>query len=556
MNIEKQARQFAPFVALVVAAGLVVIADPGDRGPSESASSPPATVAGITAVRDAEAVTPATIPSDPSAAGADVAPFAPAAGSSSSFSPSTPSSSSFAPSSSGSATSGGSSVTPTAPAATATPEATTTTTTAPAGGDTTTTTSPPFIAPTTTVPGTETASGGNFYLFDQVASPAVCSAGGDPQKPLVLASAFAQTVVASEPSFPDRATDLTTNKADPDPERYLYRTHSLIANSSVSLTDTVTGASAILAQRTDWERLDGILWTPRKTMLVGENIQVQERPDPVATTAKAGLVYEVNPATGTATVRPLLGAKAHRGMTLDHLGNVYSVSAALPGYIYRFVPGGTLAAPDYSTGTLSALSIGANGESMWLALPADQVVVDADAAAAAAGATPFASPEDAKALIVTSPTGARRSQLFVAEAGADRVITIILRTTTFGTATVPDNTAYASVYVARGLNAPTDFTAPSRLMIDTTYNLYIAERNGGGGAATKTEGDDIWVAPANASSALVALDAGRLAGVTDCDATPNGLMFDLTGSKLYLNLTGRGGDGRDLTILLTPAGGV
>ena len=551
MNIEKQARQFAPFVALVVAAGLVVIADPGDRGSSESASSPPATVAGITAVREDAAVTPAEIPADATAAGADVAPFAPAVSGGSSGA-----SSSFVPSSSaGSSTPSASTFTPTAAAAETTASTTTTTTAPASGGETTTTTSPPFIAPTTTVPG-ETAAGSDFYLFDQVKAPAVCSAGGDAQKPLVLASAFAQTIVASEPAFPDRATDLTTNKSDPDPERYVYRTHSLIANSSVSLTDTVTGASAIVAQRTDWERLDGILWTPRKTMLVGENIRVQERPDAVATTAKAGLVYEVNPATGTATVRPLLGAKAHRGMTFDHLGNVYSVSAAMPGYIYRFVPGGTLAAPDYSTGTLSALAIGANGESMWLALPADQIVIDADAAAAAAGATPFASPEDAKALIVTAPSGAKRSQLFVAEAGADRVITVILRTTTFGTATVSDNTAYASVYVARGLNAPADFTAPSRLMIDTTYNLYISERNGGGGAATKTEGDDIWVAPANASSALVALDAGRLASVTDCDATPNGLMFDLTGSKLYLNLTGRGGDGRDLTILLTPAGGV
>ena len=66
-----------------------------------------------------------------------------------------------------------------------------------------------------------------------------------------------------------------------------------------------------------------------------------------------------------------------------------------------------------------------------------------------------------------------------------------------------------------------------------------SDDNGGGGAATKTVGDDIWVAPANGLSAIVAMPVGRLASVTDCDATPAGLMFDLTGSKLFLNLTGR-----------------
>jgi hypothetical protein len=403
------------------------------------------------------------------------------------------------------------------------------------------------------VPSSDSA-GSDFYLFDQVKASAVCSAGGDAVKPLSLAPAFAQQVVAAEPAFPDRASDLTLNKADPDAERYVYRTHSLISNSAVSVSDSGAGyASRILSQRADWERLDGLVWSPASTLLAGENVRVQERPDTVATTAKAGLVYEINPRTGVPTVRPALGAKAHKGMSFDHLGNLYSVSATTPGYVYRFVP---TTAGSYAAGTLSALWISPTGESMWLALPSADVAVDADAAAKAAGATALLNPGDAKTMIVTSPSGVRRTQLFVSETGAHRVLTVVLRTTTSGVTPVADNTAFTSVYVGQGVNASKDFTAPGALMMDTTYNLYIAENNGGGGAATKTAGDDIWVAPANANSAIQSSPVGRLASVTDCDATPAGLMFDLTGSKLFLNLTGRGGDGRDMTVLITTAGGV
>ena len=544
--MEKYLRQFAPFVALVVAAGLVVIADPAGDDDGASSASPPATVAGITASRTEAPADAATVPADAGAAAAEAEPFAVPSASSSSSSfggaVSVPSSSSsFSASSAPDASS----------FATATPVPTVTT---PPSDPVT----PAVEVPSspTTAPSVESETGSDFYLFDQVKASAVCSAGGDAAKPLSLAAAFGQTIVASEPGFPDRATDLTLNKADPDPERFIYRTHSLITNSAVSVTDTANGnVSRILSQRGDWERLDGLVWTPGRTLLAGEGIRVQEpgRTDPVATTAKAGLVYEINPVTGAATVRPALGSKAHRGMSFDHLGNLYSVSATNPGFVYRFVPA---SANNYSAGVLSALWIGPNGESMWLALPAADVAIDADAAAKAAGATALLTPEDAETLIITSPSGAKRSQLFVAENGANRVLTVVLRTTVSGVVPVADNTAYVSTYVAPGVNAPKEFKAPSSLMIDTTYNLYIAERNGGGGAATKTEGDDIWVAPANGLSAIQSLPVGRLASVTDCDASPSGLMFDLTGSKLYLNLTGRGGDGRDMTVLITTSGGV
>jgi secreted PhoX family phosphatase len=365
-----------------------------------------------------------------------------------------------------------------------------------------------------------------------------------------LAPAFKQSVLNSEPSFPDRAAGLALNKADPDSERYLFRTHSLASNAAVSVTDLANAnATRILSQRADWERLDGIVFTPSKSLLVGENVRVAEKKDPggdAANPEKGGLVYEINMTTGVPTVRPALGAKAHKGMSFDHLGNLYSVSATNPGYVYRFVP---TVAGNYSAGVLSALWAGPNGESQWLFLNQTLVRTDADEAARQAGATAFSDPEDAEVLIITSPTGAKRSQLFVAETGANRVITVVLRGS--------DNTAFSSVYVAPGVNAPKDFAAPSDIAIDVTYSLWISERNGGGAVETsKTAGDDIWVAPANPSSAIQALPIGRVASLTDCDAEPAGLHFDLTTSKLFLDLKHRGGDGRDMTMLITSSGGL
>lgn len=531
--MEKQLRQFAPFLALIVAAALVVIANPAE---TNSGGDEDAEVAGIASSRSTSTTgVPAAavdVPSD-GVAPADATPFAPVDSGSSS----TPSFST-----SGSSSSSSFDSTPSFSSSATTPAAPTTT----VSFDTPTTTAAtiPVESTTTTIAG-ETPGVSDFFLFSALGSSAACSAGGDAEKPLSLVDSYQQAKLVSEPNFPDRAGGIALNKADPDPERFIYRTHSLISTSSVSVTDTANNnATRILSQRTDWERFDGIAWSPNRTLLVGENVRVAEKPDPVATTAKAGLVYEIDAYTGAATVRPALGSKAHRGMAFDHLGNVYSVSATNPGYVYRFVPSSP---NNYGSGTLSALWVGSNGESVWLALDADAVKVDADAAAAAAGATAFLSPEDAETLTVTAPNGTKRSQLFIAEQGANRVLTVVLRGA--------DNTAYTATYVAPGVNAPSDFTAPSDLIIDTPYNLYIAERNGGGSETSKSAGDDIWVAPANSTSAVRSLPAGRMASVTDCDGEPAGLMFDGPSSKLYLNIKDRGGDGRDMTLLITRSGG-
>ena len=534
--MEKHLRQFAPFLALVVAAALVVLANPADTGGGADEQTE---VAGVAATRSVPTTAvpegAATVPVGVEAP-ADATPFAPAAD----YSAPAPTPS-FSSSSNSSSTSGSGSST-VAPAMTPT-------TAAPDFSVPPTTATDPIPTPPTTAVPDEAAS--DFYLFDALKASAACSAGGDATNPLVLAGIYQQSVVFAEPSFPDRVHGQTFNRTDPQFERFIYRAHSLQQHSSVSFTDTLNNnLTGILSQRSDWERLEGIAWTPTGNQIItGENVRVAAIDDPAHPTAKAGMAYLINPSTGVPTVLPRLGSKAHKGIAFDHLGNIYSVSSTNPGFVYRYVPG---SAGDWGqasgTGLLSALWVGSNGESQWLPLDMALVQTDADEAARLAGATVLLTPEDVEPLIITSPSGARRTQLFVAESGANRVLTVVLRGN--------DNTAFTSTYVAPGVNAPMDFAAPADLALDTPYNLYIAERNGGGSTESKTAGDDIWIAPANSASAIQALPAGRMAGVTDCDAEPAGLMFDGTTARLYVNLKHRGGDGRDLTVLVTKSGGV
>ena len=47
----------------------------------------------------------------------------------------------------------------------------------------------------------------------------------------------------------------------------------------------------------------------------------------------------------------------------------------------------------------------------------------------------------------------------------------------------------------------------------------------------------------------------RFASLTDCAAEPSGIYFDLTGTRLFVNVLHRGGaDPRDLGLIITRAG--
>jgi hypothetical protein len=234
-------------------------------------------------------------------------------------------------------------------------------------------------------------------------------------EPWVIPTGYVQSIVADENRLNlyvanDWVDMNTVNETGKDAGRYLYRTHEVRGHNSarvdggsggaVSVVDLKTGITKEVIGRTDWEALDGIVWTPWQTLLFVEEAATTSHPDPDARQAQSGLVYELkldplDPASAErVTVRPKLGALAHEGIEIDAAGNVYVIDEDHKGSIYRFVP---TTYGDLSSGQLYVLKVknGAKtGAAEWVALDMSQAQIRAHAAAAAVGATEYCRPED------------------------------------------------------------------------------------------------------------------------------------------------------------------
>lgn len=397
-------------------------------------------------------------------------------------------------------------------------------------------------------------------------SPATAAA------PFNLPAGFGQQVRASEPSYPDVPDMNTQNETGKDAGRYLYRTHETNSNGAVSVTDLKTGATRVLAQRADWERFDGIVWTPWGTLLAAEETGPSALPDPEVPQARAGLVYELfldpsDPSRLDTTKgggdgivpRPAIGSKSHEGMRFDPLGQLYSISETNPGYVFRFTPD---TRGDLSSGQLSALTVTEpNGDrvggAVWTPLDRASVQIDATAAATAAGATGYNRPEDVEITTSTgnngTGTGANTVYVAVTDPSTDnRVIAIDLRESAGGST---HDTAFAYDYVRRGLNTDAQFEWPDNLALDHNGNLYITEDKpdptGDG------RGDDIWVAvPPTGMAHQAAARVVRFASLKECDPEPTGIYFDKSGTVLYVDVQHRGAaDPKDETVAITPQKG-
>ncbi len=352
-------------------------------------------------------------------------------------------------------------------------------------------------------------------------------------------------MIATEPGFPDLPDMNVQNETGPRAGRLLYRTHETTTNSAVTVTDLSTLATSLVAQRADWERFDGIVWTPWGTILAAEEVVTAALPDPDFPRAKAGLVYEIDPATGAATVLPAVGARSHEGLRFDRQGNLYGISESSPptgGYIYKFTPD---TPGDLSSGKLFALKITAAtgdrvGRAEWVGLPRNAVKIDSDAAATAAGATGYGRPEDVENGTSTGNVRDGRNFLYVAITSELRVLGIDLLD--------GGTPAFVFDYVKAGMNAPADFEAPDNLALDKDGNLFITEDPGT--ATTTGRGDDIWVA-APSGGRRPARTTLRFASLTDCIGEPTGVYFDRFGFPLFVNIQHRGGDGFDKALKIT-----
>ena len=414
------------------------------------------------------------------------------------------------------------------------------------------------------------------FAFGPLPSSAVCVPGGagtfPDEQPFLLPAGFTQTVIAREGDGGtiDNWDMNTLNETGPHAGRYLYRSHETLENGMVSVTDLETGTTRVLVQSPFWNRMDGMVWTPWGTLLTAEEMRPERQPstpDPRVPQAQAGLLYEVDPVTGVEIPRPALGAKAHEGIRLDPQGNVYGISETAPntvvtpppvpgqppptprrapgGYIFKFTPDRR---GDLSSGQLYALKIVAptgdrTGEAVWLPLDRELVQVDADAAATAAGATGYGRPEDVEIATSTGNNRGGAGVLYVAVTDEHRVLRVDLREPS-GAGGL--DTAFVSNYVARGVNAPADFTNPDNLALDKNGNLFITEDTTIG-----TGGMDIWTAIPDPGNPETASATVRFASLTDCTAEPSGIYFDRSGTKLFVNTLHRAG--QDLGVMITRA---
>ena len=95
---------------------------------------------------------------------------------------------------------------------------------------------------------------------------------------------------------------------------------------------------------------------------------------------------------------------------------------------------------------------------------------------------------------------------------------------------------------------------PDNLALDHAGNLYITEDPGGNTASGKV-GDDIWVAAPAKGNGTASASVDRFATLTDCEAEPTGIYFDVNGWRLFVNIQHRGGDRIDKTMAITASHG-
>src|SRR5687768_16529043 len=293
------------------------------------------------------------------------------------------------------------------------------------------------------------SSVGTFSNFTPLSSPASCGVVTPPAtlegfvtyQPFILPEGYRQAIITTERDAGlfnlgkgvDNFDMLTLNETGPQAGRYLYRTHEVGSNGSLSVTDLETGVTRIVANASHYEALDGIVWTPAQTVIFAEERIVASLRDPLVPDAVGGLVYEYNPADGTTRPLPALGARSHEGLRFDTHGNLYGISESTPGNagqsgaIFKFVPDRK---GDLTQGQLYALKVldaSKTGAAVWVPLDRQAVQVNSDAEALRVGATGWARPEDIEIGTSTGNNRGGQDVMFVATTTDDLVLRIELR---------------------------------------------------------------------------------------------------------------------------------
>lgn len=363
--------------------------------------------------------------------------------------------------------------------------------------------------------------------FEPIAGSAYSQMSTDWGEPLVAPEGFAQELVADETVLniydgtTDDLTDMNTvNETGRQAGRYLYRTHERGEDGAVSVVDLKTGEAMVIAQRSDWSRLDGLRWTPWGTLLFAEE-------------TAGGRLFEafLDPKDPTIITRieerREVGILRHEGIEAIADGTVFVIDELRGGSIYKFEP---TTRGDLSDGQLYALKLTGLtdaeqtwdeatyrdkvGPFEWVALDMDQVVVDGDAAANAVNATEFGRPEDVEVI---------GSTLYVNNTSEDRTVAIDL------------NKHVLTSFVEAGVNVPvedrdvgvTGFNSPDNLAQGPDGRLWIVEDN---------FASDIWVVGEDNDHDGSADKVELFASLKDPGAEISGIYFGKDPKTLFFNV--------------------
>jgi hypothetical protein len=416
--------------------------------------------------------------------------------------------------------------------------------------------------------------------FDPIAASAY-GMSANASEPFLVPEGFRQTLISDESDLDLYASvcansglnpasdwpDMTvSNETKRHAGRYLYRTHEVRpflydatctstvqakaayvaqGGGAVSVIDTQTGEAKVLAQRADWEALDGLLWTPWHTLLFAEEAITADLRDPAVPGAVSGLLYELtlaknDPATAASVeVRPLLGSLSHEGIETDAEGNVYVIDEERTGSIYRFVPNRY---GDLTSGQLQVLKImdpSKTGFGSWVDLDMAQVQISARVAAQAVGGTRYCRPEDIERI---------GNILYVALTCED----VSNPTSTSGPGAVLavelGETPVARYFVAPGINTPvenrsagvTGFRAVDNLADGPDGKLWIVEDN---------VPSDIWVAEPDNDGDGYADEVHLFASLKDRSAEGTGIYFGNDPRTLFVSIQ-HSETGNDSTIAI------
>lgn len=371
------------------------------------------------------------------------------------------------------------------------------------------------------------AATGGPMSFEPIAGTPYGQASADWVEPFAIPDGFTQSVVADENTldvYGNGADDLsdmnTVNETGPQAGRYLYRTHEVGSNGSISVVDLKTGEAKVIAQDAGWRRLDGLRWTPWGTLLFAEE-------------TAGGRLFEafLDPADPTVVTdvreRRDVGILRHEGIEALGDGSVFVIDELNGGSVYKFVP---TKRADLSSGQLYALKLTGLSDAeqayssstfnekvgafTWVPLDMEKVRVDADAAANAVSATEFGRPEDVEVI---------GSTLYVANTSEDRVIAVDL------------NRQKVTSFVQAGVNLPvedaalgvTGFNNPDNLAQGPDGRLWVVEDN---------FMSDVFVAGKDSDGDGAADSVDHFASLKDSGAEISGIYFGKDPRTLFLNI--------------------